>query len=491
VDLPYPAGKQADSALPASIEFRSGNADVQKTFSLASEGLNIKFEGDVSEDNRLIDHGVIRYGKWDSRPSEAGIHFQIASDKIDLDKWITKVVELSKLKPVAGESTQANDGKQPRDPDSTFVGRMRSLNVLGQETRMLGRPFEKIRINATTVGNQLWAGTIAGGRIQGTINADLADPVKEFSAKLSHLYWGASGAEKRAELKPPQSDLKANLYPAIDVQVDRFTFLDRHLGRLRFSGAPRSDHWALDEFIMEHPSFDLSAQGKWSNQKDTGSISQFNSKLSYRGVGDILNDYQFAGFIKNGKGSLDANLKWIGAPHEFDMRRLNGDFDFNVEDGELIKVDAGSGKLLGLLNFNTIFRRLTFDFSDLFSKGLKFDDMRFAGVLGDGNMLLQEGFIYSPSIFLQADGRVGLAEQDIDLDINVSPELGGNLTLVGAIANPTAGAVMFLSQRLFRSEQWGPTVQRYHVNGPWKNIQVEKAGSRAGGSDSSSADSFN
>lgn len=464
VKLPDPVQKLSDESRPTKIRFESGNADIQKTLSLQSGELDINFRGDLSGKNRLIDQGNIRWGEWDSKSNEAGIHLQVSSDSLDLDEWIKKVIQLSRIK-----ST-----KPSSDPDATFIGRLRSLKLNAADTQMMGRPFERVRLNSVTTGNQVWTGTISGERIEGAITADFSEPVKDFSAKLSHLYWGNSGRQGLQELRQPDRGLNASLYPSLDLEVARFSFFDRHLGKLKIVGSPDQDSWQLKDFSIEHPSFDLNAKGAWTNKQETGSISEFNSKLSYRGVGDILDDYRFVGFIKNGKGKLDANLKWIGAPHEFDMRRLNGDFDFDIRDGELIKVDAGGGKLLGLLNFNTIFRRLTFDFSDLFAEGLKFDDMGFAGVLGDGDMLLQEGYIYSPSIFLQAEGRVGLAKQDMDLDINVSPELGGNLTLLGAIANPTAGAVMFLSQRLFRSEQWGPTVQRYHVSGPWKEVKVDR-----------------
>ena len=188
------------------------------------------------------------------------------------------------------------------------------------------------------------------------------------------------------------------------------------------------------------------------NTAQEGSISRLKFETVIDEAGGALDDLNFEGIIRKGKGSVVGTLNWIGAPHEFDYARLNGDFNAFVTDGELVQVEPGGGKIVGLLNMNAILRRLVFDFSDVVATGLRFDRMRFAGVLADGDAVVQDAFVLSPAVFVTMEGKVNLDQELIDMEIHVSPELGGNIALLSALANPAAGAVVFLTQQLFKDD---------------------------------------
>jgi uncharacterized protein YhdP len=178
--------------------------------------------------------------------------------------------------------------------------------------------------------------------------------------------------------------------------------------------------------------------------------------------------------LKKGSGTLDANINWQGAPHEFDFSRLNGDFDLRISDGELVKVEPGSGKLLGLFNFNAFARRFTLDFRDVFSSGLQFDRMRYAGLLADGEAIMRDAYIFSPAVFVQMEGKIDLGRELIDMEIHASPELGGNLTLLSALASPAAGAVVFLTQQIFKEQMRLSSFKSYRALGAWDDFELNE-----------------
>lgn len=193
-------------------------------------------------------------------------------------------------------------------------------------------------------------------------------------------------------------------------------------------------------------------------------------------AGDVLDGMDLAGVLKRGQGTLNGKVEWIGAPHEFEYGRLNGDFDLRIRDGELVKVEPGGGKLLGLLNFNAFARRLTLDFSDIFSTGLSFDRIRFAGVLADGEAVMRDAYVFSPAVFIQMEGKLDLNQESIDMEVYLSPELGGNLTLLSALANPAAGAVVFITQQLFKDEMRESSLRGYRALGTWDEFELEEIG---------------
>ena len=59
-----------------------------------------------------------------------------------------------------------------------------------------------------------------------------------------------------------------------------------------------------------------------------------------------------------------------------DYPSLSGSFNVNVETGQFLKADPGIAKLLGVLSLQSLPRRLTLDFRDVFSEGFAFDFVR-------------------------------------------------------------------------------------------------------------------
>jgi len=104
-----------------------------------------------------------------------------------------------------------------------------------------------------------------------------------------------------------------------------------------------------------------------------------------------------------------------------------------------------------------------FDFRDVFASGLQFDRMRYRGLLNNGEAILQDAFILTPAVFVRMEGSVNLDQELIDMDVHISPELGGNLTLLSALANPTAGAVVFITSQLFKDDMRRASFKSYQA----------------------------
>ena len=255
--------------------------------------------------------------------------------------------------------------------------------------------------------------------------------------------------------------------------VDEFVIGEKKLGQLKMQGKPEGESWVLNQFDMIRNGVVSKATGQWLNGEAVGSMSSFDFTTTIAEAETALDDFSFNGFIKKGDGTLTGNINWIGAPHEFDFSRLNGEFDLVVQDGELVKVEPGGGKLLGLLNFNAVARRLSLDFSDVLADGLVFDRMQYKGQFSDGKAIMQEAYILSPAAFVRMEGQVDIANEMIDMEIHLSPELGGNLALLSGLANPAAGALVFLTQRVFKEQLRDANFTSFRALGTWEDFEVE------------------
>lgn len=466
VTAPAPLAKSAETTRPFSLSMQIGGVEVEQRLGFEyGDNLQALFHGNIAGDNTFFDNSIIRIGTdqpFGQLQAEPGINIAVDYPDFDLDSWLSAVIDMAQL-----------EVEQAAERDTLFLDSMRSLTLNSDNTQFLNRPFGLVEISALSVDGLYWIGTLNGDQMNGTLQAEPRADIGNYRFDLSSLYI----PDSTAALTPPtpiNRNLDPSSYPQMDLVVNSFKLAGKPMGSLRVAGAPKGDEWKISNFEMVRQGIATTGTGQWVNNSDAGSLSSFALKTVIDEAGNVLDDMQFAGLVKKGNGTLNANIKWQGAPHEFDFARLNGDFDLRISDGELVKVEPGTGKLLGLFNSNAIARRLTLDFSDVFSTGLQFDRMRYAGLLADGKAIMRDAYIFAPAVFVQMEGKIDLGRELIDMEIHASPELGGNLALLSALANPAAGAVVFLTQRLFKDRMRSSTYVSYRALGTWEDFEIEE-----------------
>ena len=88
--------------------------------------------------------------------------------------------------------------------------------------------------------------------------------------------------------------------------------------------------------------------------------------------------------LKRGQGSFQGSLSWRKPPYQLDFSSLSGSVVGEVKKGDLLAVKPGIAKLFGLLNVQSLPKRLALDFKDLSSKGLAFDNAHTSTSINQG-----------------------------------------------------------------------------------------------------------
>ncbi|MCP6335991.1 hypothetical protein NL449_28635, partial [Klebsiella pneumoniae] len=70
--------------------------------------------------------------------------------------------------------------------------------------------------------------------------------------------------------------------------------------------------------------------------------------------GRLLSGLGFAGSIVGGQGRVDLDTAWPGSPAAFDIAALQGSLQLTVKDGQLVELDPGAGRVLGLLSLTEL-----------------------------------------------------------------------------------------------------------------------------------------
>ena len=144
--------------------------------------------------------------------------------------------------------------------------------------------------------------------------------------------------------------------------------------------------------------------------------------------------------------------------------------------GRFPKTDSKTSALrvLGVFNVATVSRRLRLDFSDLYKKGLSFEELSGDFNL-DGSLVATSNLqIKSPSAELRLRGEMDIEAETLNHYMEVTLPVSSNL-YVGCLAGPAACAGIFVVERLWGDRLETMTSLGYRVTGSWDEPKVEEA----------------
>jgi uncharacterized protein YhdP len=178
---------------------------------------------------------------------------------------------------------------------------------------------------------------------------------------------------------------------------------------------------------------------------------------------------------------MKASVEWEGCTSGDAIARMDGKVHLALDDGQLLDVKPGAGRMLGLLSVVELPRRLALDFRDVTEKGLAFDKVRGDFDLRKGSAYTQNLLLKGAAVDIGVAGRTGIAAEDYDQTIVVSGNPSGPLTVAGALAGgPVGAAGALVISQLFKGQLAGLARAYYRVTGPWSNPVVERIAAPAG-----------
>lgn len=265
------------------------------------------------------------------------------------------------------------------------------------------------------------------------------------------------------------------IYPALDITADSFEFDKKKIGSLELIAFPQDDNWSIQKFKLINPESTLTADGVW-NKWVRNPNTRLNLSWDIKDVGKTLKRFGHPDTIKGGEGELSGQLNWAGSPHEFDTLQLNGNLQFEVRKGQILKVQPGVGRLLGLLSLQSLPRRLSLDFRDLFSNGFAFDKINATVKIDHGVMSSDNFEMGGPAADVTIKGETNLQKETQQLFVKVMPHISDSLSLAALAGGPLAGAVAFLAQKILKDPLNKIASTEYQIIGTWDNPQEVNSG---------------
>ena len=134
------------------------------------------------------------------------------------------------------------------------------------------------------------------------------------------------------------------------------------------------------------------------------------------------------------------------------------------------------GKMLSIFSLQTLPRRLSLDFSDIFQKGYSFDSLKGDYTLTSGNIFTDNMRFDGPVAKVEINGRIGLAKKDVDFILNVTPYITSSLPVAAGLitANPLIGLGALAVNTVINSQVSKVVTYRYDVRGSWDNPSYQQ-----------------
>jgi len=442
--LPAPLAKPAAQSLPLLV-----SSQPQGDGQLHEVRLGKAF-GAVWRDaaGGRFDRGEIRFGGQAVMPGEAGLRLAGSGRNLDFSGWLAML--------------PGDDGNDTLSLSSIELG----FDVFD----LMGRRYQDIRVQGR-IRNGLFRAQVNGREVNGVLTyrpagnqpARVSAQFKQFTIPDRVTVIGAADG----------SSLNASDFPMLDVTVEDFHLQETPLGRLEAVAHSSPQGIVIDSLQLTHADSVFRMNGLW---RASGlSETRADLSLSVNDAGKFLARFGFPDTLKRGSAVIQGNATWEGTPADFSFRTLAGQLDFKARDGQFLKVEPGVGKLLGVLSLQSLPRRLSFDFRDIFNDGYAFDDISTTLRIARGVVYSDDFKMRGPSAKVNMSGLANLNQETVQLRVKVIPKLSEGVAVAGAlIAGPLAGVGALAAQKLLRDPIEEAISQEYMVTGPWLSPDVKR-----------------
>lgn len=464
LDFPAPLDKSAEQRLATRIQASLPLTDGDMTASL---GDRVTIWSRQSAQHTGV-RVVFGHPPVAQTPLADGLVVLGQTDLLDALDWIGFAQHAMQPSQVAGRAPASDAGLALTQVNVT-ANRLELLGGVFDNTRLQLAPQTQgllVQLNGPALAGELHVPAASNGTIDGHLQTFHWQPDRVPTNPTGPVPLAEPTAQAVADFDP-------STIPSLAIDVADLQLGSVYFGHGQLLTHRLGDGLQLDHLLLQSPKQKLQLSGTWLGQ-GARARTQLVARVDSRNLGDLAKVAGYGSQLLGGEGNVTLNASWQGSPTEFRLPTLSGELHLNAFNGQLLEVEPGAGRVLGLLSVAQLPRRLMLDFRDLFLKGLAFNGLHGRILFGSGVANTTGITIESPAAHILIRGHADLTAETFDQMIDVNPRSGNLLTVVGAVAGGPVGAAVGAAANAVLSKPLGEIGARcYHVIGPWKNPRVE------------------
>ncbi|AZF19724.1 YhdP family protein [Pseudomonas sp. R3-52-08] len=456
VDLPAPFGMPASQGRDSTFRMTLQGAERRYWFDYG-ELANFTFA--APPDNFNEGRGELFLGDGDAvLPGAKGLRIRGVLSELNIDPW----------KQLANRYAVNDPGGNAKQLLSGADFKVGKLTGFGTEFDQV-----KLQLDRKPVA---WGLQFDSQQAKGTVNLPDAKGAP-IAINLQYVKLPAVDPTVQADENAPDplADIDPKDIPALDIAIDQLFQGPDLVGAWSLKVRPTAKGLAFNSLDLGLKGMQLNGAGGWEGAPGASS-SWYKGRLDGKNIADVLKGWGFAPTVTSEDFHLDVDGRWPGSPAWVGPKRFSGSLDAAFRKGQFVEVEGGAQALrvFGLLNFNSIGRRLRLDFSDLLGKGLSYDRVKGLLAASNGVFVTREPITMTgPSTNLELNGTLDLVADRVDAKLLVTLPVTNNLPIAALIVGaPAIGGALFLIDKLIGDRVSRFASVQYTVQGPWKDPKI-------------------
>jgi uncharacterized protein (TIGR02099 family) len=442
VKLPEPYNKLAQVKTPLKIS-ASGQLE-QSTFN-ATYGEQLSFFGVLDHDTNHFSRAHIVLGNEKMLLPMDGFHITSNLAQADTSEWQPLIADIIAATSKTEKSQSIGNAIEQKSPLFSTPERIRGtigkLSLLGQNLHNVSfnlldkKDWWLLELNAKETRSQIklypdWL-------VQGIdVNADFLHLTSK-----NLLPSNNASQDMNRETALNSESVFANI-PTMKFSCERCQIDDINFGNVNFVLSRTNENViTIENFKAKREQAEFNFSGEWQKLGDK-STTTIAGTLLLKNIEYELEQLGYGSIIRDSGGKLNFNVNWLGGPQDFSFNNLNGELKAKIDDGYLAEV-SDKARIFSVLSLQSIVRKLTLDFRDIFSDGMFYKDI-------EGDYHIKEGVLYTDNTRMNGSagnlyikGNTSFVDNTLDYRMSYKPNLTSSLPVLAWIA--TLNPVVFLA----------------------------------------------
>lgn len=462
--LPAPVYKDSNEKreLLLLVEGDNTSADVNLTL-----GNDIRFNGRLSRAEHHFSRAHLALGSSDMVGLGSGFSISATMPELDVAEWY-RAIELL----VKGINTPSSEQEAGVAKPQIFSIPKRIV-IEADNLIVAEQTLTDVTISARQQNNN-WMLDVVSSQAKADIT--LFDQWLEQGITVNADFirladWQSDDTKERVE-----HNYRPDSLPPIRFACASCIFKDKDFGSVKVDVSRIDNGMKIERIEADNGFGVLKASGTWLTKETGESETQISGDIKSNDIGGMFSALGLNSGIKDSKANIDFGLNWNNSPFNFSFESLNGTVDAELTDGYLTQLSDKGSRIFTLFSLNSLVRKLSLDFRDVFAKGFFYDDIKGSLEIVDGVASTSDTLVDGGAGEIEIKGYTDLAQQVLNYNVSFTPNVTGNLPfLVYFMVNPpTALAALALDQVLTSAKVISNV--NYHVTGTFDEPVLEEVG---------------
>ena len=440
--LPKPYNRDGSQKNPLSVDI---DGQITQSKITLNYGDKMLFSGYLDHENTAFTRANLMLGQGTMALPSNGFHITTKLEQADFSKWQPLISDI--LDAVNQPQSEAFVASEV-EPSMPFIARPKRIRGSIGQLAILGQQLNNVSFNLLDKPDWwLLQLNAKETRSQIKIHPDWLKQGLEINAEFLKLASTEDEAEQEKSgtysVDKAENDIIFANIPPLKFHCDVCAIDQLSLGEVDATiSRVGDDIIKFTDFTAKRGKTSMKLTGQWLHN-ETQSKTSLVGNLSINDIETELKALSFDSIIKDSGAETAFDLNWQGGLHDYQLSQLNGNVNAKLDDGYLADVSDKGARMLSVLSLQSLVRKLTLDFRDIFSDGMFYSKITGDYQLNQGTFSTQNTEMDGTAGNLFMTGHTDLISGELAYDMSYQPNLTSSLPVIAWIV--TLNPVTFLA----------------------------------------------